>query len=255
VTHESLIGVSSGVPSVVVVPELRRSLLLASFVSLTLFGLLGLAANHGWLGTAALDSPSAGIRDWAAHRPWLEDSLILVERLFSTRGLTVATIVVVGFLLLRRQFRAGGLVLVVMLAARELSGYTKELFGRDRPVWQDSDFLHHASSYPSGHATGVAAFGGLVVVLAILGTRGRANLRPVAAVVTVGVLIVCADRLLLGRHYPTDLVGGVLLATSLVLLGTALLAVPLATRENSEGTSPVQVTPLAQDELVLSRSA
>lgn len=235
--------------------ELRRSLLLAASVSMSLFLLLGVAAGRGWLGTAQLDSPSAGIREWAAQRSWLEDSLLLVERLFATQGLTVATLVVVGFLLLRRQFRAGLLVLAVMLAARELSTYTKELFGRDRPVWQDADFLHHASSYPSGHATGVAAFGGLVIVLVVLGARSRANLRPVAAVVTVVVLIVCADRLLLGRHYPTDLVGGVLLATSLVLLGTALVAPMLPARENSEGTSPVQVTPLAEDERVLSRSA
>ncbi len=210
--------------------ESRRTLLLASLTPFTLFVLLGVAVNHGWVGTAELDGPSSGIRAWAAERPWLEHSLFLVEDLFATHGLTIATLALVGWLLLRRQFRAGAFVLVVMLAARELSGYTKELFGRDRPVWQDSDFLHTASSYPSGHAAGTAAIGGVVIVLAIMGSRSRAHLRPVAFVVSLVVLTVCADRLLLGRHYPTDLIGGVLLATGLVLVGAALL-LPLADAE------------------------
>jgi|GEM_PF-2923549 len=248
--------VSSWVPSVADVSEQRRPLLLASVTSLTLFVLLGVASLHGWLGTAQLDGPSAGIRSWAADRPWLEDSLFAVEQLFAMQGLTIAALALAGVLLLRRRVRDAVLVLVVMYAVRELSGFTKALFGRDRPGWQDSEFLHHASSYPSGHATGAAALGGLVLVLAVLarrraGSRSRIALRPVAAVVSVVVLVVCADRLLLGRHYPTDLVGGVLLATGLITLGLALVS----PRTKSEGTSPVRVTPLAEKEPELSRSA
>jgi membrane-associated phospholipid phosphatase len=201
----------------------RRTVLLSSLLPFWLFLLLGVAVNQGWLGTAELDGPSSGIRAWAAERPWLEHSLFLVEDLFATHGLTIATLALVAWLLLRRQFRASAFVLVVMLAARELTGYTKELFGRDRPVWQDTDFLHTASSYPSGHAAGTAAIGGLVFVLAMMGGRSRAHRRPVAIAVSLVVLTVCADRLLLGRHYPTDLIGGVLLATGLIMVGAALL--------------------------------
>ena len=230
--------------------ETRRNLLIASLAPFTLFVLLGVAANNGWLGTAQLDSPSAGIRGWAAEQPWLEGTLLAVEELFATQGLTIATLVVVGVLVLRRQFRAGALVLAVMLAARELTQHTKELFGRDRPAWQDADFLHHAASYPSGHATGVATLGGLMIVLTLLHRRGRMNLRPVTAVVSVVVLIVCVDRLMLGRHYPTDLVGGVLLATGLVLLGTGLLA-PLADRTPAadDAEEPVTVPADREEEL------
>lgn len=231
--------------------ETRRNLLLASLTPFALFVLLGIAVNHSWLGTAELDGPSAGIREWAAHRPWLDDSLFFVERLFATQGLTIATLVLAGFLLFRRQFRAAALVVVVMLATRELTSFTKELFGRDRPTWQDSDFLHHASSYPSGHVASTAAFGALVIVVAFLASRRPAVRRFVCAVVIPVVLVVCADRLMLGRHYVTDLVGGTLLATGLVLLGLAL-AYP---REISEGTPPVRVTPLAEKEPELSRSA
>jgi membrane-associated phospholipid phosphatase len=223
------------------VSEPRRTLLLASLTPFLLFVLLGVAAGHGWLGTAELDSPSSGIRDWAAHRPWLEDSLFFVERLFATQGLTIATIVLAGWLLLRRQFRAGVLVVVVMLAERELSQYAKELFGRDRPMWQDSDFLHHAGSYPSGHASGVVAFGGLVILLTVMATRRRDVRRLVSAAVISVVALVFADRLLLGRHYPTDLLGGALLSTGLVLLGASLIYPLFATREVEDS----EATPIA----------
>jgi len=223
------------------VTDRRRPLLTASLISFALFVLLGLAVDRGGPWTAVLDAPGAGIRQWAADRPWLDDSFLVVERAFAAQGLTVATIVVAGWLLLRRQVRVGVLVLVVMLAVRELTTSAKELFGRDRPAWQDADFLHHASSYPSGHAAGVAAFGGLLIVLAIMG-RSRAGLRPVAAMVALVVLVVCADRLMLGRHYVTDLVGGVLLGAALVLLGLAFVH-PLS-GDTRKGRHPVRVTPL-----------
>jgi len=78
-------------------------------------------------------------------------------------------------------------------------------------------------------------------VLAITG-RSRAGLRPVAAVVALVVLVVCADRLMLGRHYVTDLVGGVLLGTALVLLGLAFVH-PLST-DTRKGRHLVRVAPL-----------
>lgn len=206
--------------------ETRRALLLASLVPFGLFLMLGLVAGHGWLGTGEVDGPSASIRGWAVRQPWLADSLFLVERMFAEQGLTVATLALVGWLLLRRRFRAVAFVLVAMLAAREIAGASKELFGRDRPAWQAPEFLHHAGSYPSGHATGAATLVGVVIVLAVLGSRTRAFGRLAGLVGVAVVVAVCADRLLLGRHYPTDLIGGILLATGLVLSGAALLLLP-----------------------------
>lgn len=231
----------------------RRDLLLASFTSLTLFLVLGLAVNLGWPGAAELDGPSAALRGWAAQQLWLEGPLHLVEQGFATRGLTVATLVLAGLLLLRRQVRAAVLVAVVMLATKELTQYFKELFGRDRPAWQDTGFLHHASSYPSGHASGVAALGALAIALAIMASRRPGARRVVVAVVIPVVLLVCADRLLLGRHYPTDLLGGILLGTGLVLLGLALLH-PLPVACERDASLPGGA-PLDDRELVVSRSA
>jgi membrane-associated phospholipid phosphatase len=75
------------------------------------------------------------------------------------------------------------------------------------------------------------------------------------------VLLVCADRLLLGRHYPTDLVGGILLGGTVALLGAALLPVrrvdEVVQRAQDDERDAIHVddAPPVERELVLSRSA
>ena len=98
----------------------------------------------------------------------------------------------------------------------------KNLFGRDRPLWQNPDDLLATHSFPSGHASTVAALAGTVIVLVAMLVR-RANVRRLAYVLCVLVVVmVCLDRVLLGRHYPTDIIGGVLLGAFWVLVGIAI---------------------------------
>ena len=60
------------------------------------------------------------------------------------------------------------------------------------------------------------------VVLAIMLVRRASTRRLIYAVLTAWVLVVCADRVLLGRHYISDVTGGALLGAGMVLLGVAL---------------------------------
>src|SRR5690606_29933797 len=92
------------------------------------------------------------------------------------------------------------------------------LVGRDRPDWQDPVGLLENAAYPSGHASSTAAFAGVVGVLLLMLVR-RASMRRLGyTLLAVLVLVVGADRVLLGRHYPSDVVGGWLLAAVFVLL-------------------------------------
>ncbi|KAA1428395.1 phosphatase PAP2 family protein [Nocardioides antri] len=233
--------------------ETRRALLLASVTSFALFVLLGVAVHLGWSASTAYDGPSAAIREWAVKQPGLEAPLLFVERVLGNQGMAVATAVLAGVLLLRRQVRSALLVVVVMFAARELTQYFKDLFGRDRPAWQDPDLLLQSGSYPSSHAATVVAFAALVLGLTILGSRRRSTRGLVGAGALLLVLVVCADRVLLGRHYPTDLLGGALLGTGLVLLGLALLH-PLPVARERDASLPGGA-PLGDRELEVSRAA
>lgn len=206
----------------------RRDLLLRALFCFTLFAMLGLAIELGLLGPADA-RVSAGVRAWAVERPWLEGPLLAVEWAFEARTVMWIGVVLAVVLLLRRQVRAGLLVAGVSVATRELAQHAKAVFGRDRPIWQDTDHLLGSGSYPSGHAAGVVALVGLVVVLAFAQVRRQQTRRVVCAAAAGVVVLVFADRLMLGRHYVTDLLGGALLSTGLILAGLALVG-PLRSR-------------------------
>ncbi|WP_243058439.1 diacylglycerol kinase family protein [Nocardioides sp. SR21] len=190
-------------------------------VCFALCGLLavGVAAEWAWL--VDLDNRGQSARAWATDTDWLHDVLLVIEIAFGTVAMTIYTVVLAG-LLFRKHRRAAYFTAGVMLVTSLTTTLLKALTDRDRPPWQSTEALLHNGAYPSGHASGIAAFGGIVIILVSMLVR-RANLRRAAyAGVALVVVLVCLDRVLLGRHYPSDVVGGVALGAGMVLLGIAL---------------------------------
>jgi len=169
-------------------------------------------------------APLAGVDDfgrtaehWAAHRSGLDRPLRGIERAFAGIGMTVLTVVLAGLLYLRGHRRAALYAVLVMVTTTLLYTWTKLLFGRDRPTWQDPIDRLTSRSFPSGHAASTAAFAGVLIVLAAMLVRRAALRRAAYAGVVLWVLVVGADRVLLGRHFPTDVLGGWLLGAAVVL--------------------------------------
>ena len=81
----------------------------------------------------------------------------------------------------------------------------------------------------------------LGVLVAMLVRRG--NLRRLAyAGLVVLVVLVCLDRVLLGRHFPSDVIGGALLGVGVVLLGMAVYSpLPVSHSIQSEPLVPPPV--------------
>jgi membrane-associated phospholipid phosphatase len=234
------------------VTETRRNLLLASLTPFLVVVLLGLAVSGGTAGPGGFDAAGAGFRDWAVAHTWSEQPLLWVEWAFDKHTLEYWTVALAAFLLLRRQFREAVLTVAAMWATLTLSTWAKALFGRDRPEWQDTDHFLQSGSFPSTHASGTAALMGLVLVFVVLRSR-RATVRQWGSVaVGTTVLVVCLDRLLLGRHYPTDLVAGVLLGGGVVLVAVAVASI--GTRERGATLADDAPSEVAEPELV-SRSA
>src|SRR6478735_8074679 len=180
---------------------------------------VGVAAEWSWL--ADIDNRGESAQAWATDSDRLHDVLRLIEIAFGTIAMTVYTVVLAA-LLFRKHRRAAYFTVGVMLATSLTTTLLKALTDRDRPPWQSTEALLHNGAYPSGHASGIAAFGGIVIILVSMLVR-RANLRRVAYVgVVLVVVLVCLDRVLLGRHYPSDVIGGVALGAGMVLLGIAL---------------------------------
>ncbi len=149
--------------------------------------------------------------------------------------MTILTVLLALVLVVRRQRWAALLAVVVMVATSLATTGFKVWLGRDRPDWQDELGVLSSFSFPSGHASSAAAFACVLVLLLVLFVR-RANLRRLGIALVVGWwLLICFDRMLLGRHYPTDVIGGSLLALGIFFLALAFIdPLPRSTAARTE---------------------
>lgn len=112
------------------------------------------------------------------------------------------------------------IILISFILVIPLTTLVKDWVDRDRPLvyYQPSvNKLPVDESYPSGHASMVSA--GAVAVLLLLRKCPRQKLISSLLVIEAG--LVCLSRLYLGVHYPTDLIGGILLGSGAALLVTS----------------------------------
>ena len=128
-------------------------------------------------------------------------------------------------LLLLHEFRGASLVTLSPLVTAFATDLLKGTVERVRPPWQVAEHAVGGGSFPSGHASTVTALAVAtsVAVALVVRTRGWPSwLTPLAASGAVlVVLVTAADRVLLGRHYPTDALGGTCLG---LLVASALVA-------------------------------
>ncbi|UMG94377.1 YegS/Rv2252/BmrU family lipid kinase [Nocardioides sp. TF02-7] len=169
-----------------------------------------------------VDDSGRDLRGWAADEGWLRRPLRWVELLFGTVGIAVMTGLLAGGMLTRGHRRAAVLIVAVTLATWGATQGAKLLVDRDRPEWEYEEFLHGTAAYPSGHASQVTALAGLCLVLVVMLVRRGTIRRLVGTGLGLVVVLVCLDRLLLGRHFWTDVTGGAALGAGLLLLGVAL---------------------------------
>jgi undecaprenyl-diphosphatase len=181
--------------------------LAAGFVVLLL---LGWGVGELWLQIVG-DSEADLMREVAAERG---EPLVAVARVVTWLGsayLLVPLALIACAILLRSGLRAQALALALSLGgAMLLSDLIKLLVSRPRP---DVEHLQAVagSSFPSGHSTQASAFWLSLALLArdLVGSRGARWLAAGGALAIV--LAVAASRVVLGVHYPSDVIAGVLL--------------------------------------------
>ncbi len=200
----------------------RLRLLTSSAVCLGLLGLLALAVVQGWAPLASFDDRGDTVRGWAVDDRDLRSFLRVVEVTFGTVAMTAYTVALGVAMFVKGYRRAAFFAGGVMLLTSAATTLMKLGVGRDRPDWQEAEWLLENNAFPSGHASSIAALGGVVLVLVSMLVRRPGIRRFVDAAVATVVVLVCLDRVLLGRHFPSDVIGGVLLGTGVVLLGLAL---------------------------------
>lgn len=213
-----------------------------------LFGLLTTAVMAGWHPLVRLDHRGESARAWAVDDQVLHHALRAVEIAFGTWAMTAYTVVLV-VLLFRKHRRASYFTAGVMIVTSLSTTLLKLLVGRDRPSWQHPEALLHNGAFPSGHASAITALGGIVVVLVSMLVRKRSMRRLAYAGVVLVIALVWADRVLLGRHYPSDVLGGGLLGAGVLLLAIALYN-PLP-RSHSADVAPLPEVYFSEKQLAV----
>jgi len=241
-------------------------------VCLGLFVLLTVLVRVDWSPLADLDrSVGEAARDWRAGRDHTIDVLLFVEDAFNTLAIIGYSLALAVALFVKSYRRAAYYAAGVMTATIVVANLLKGLVGRDRPSWQDAVELIDTKAYPSGHSADIAALMGVGIVLVTMLVRRGSARRLLTALAILPALAVAADRVLLGRHFPSDVVGGLLVGAFFVLLGLALYSpvprshaqsalplvesVPASTRDLHVVLNPSKVEDSGQFEAIVTSMA
>jgi undecaprenyl-diphosphatase len=172
---------------------------------------------------------------------WLPEMVRDVTALGSVIVLAAATVGVFGFLWLSNKRMTAGFLAVATLGGALASAGLKVIFERPRP-----DIVPHlahvsSASFPSGHSMMAAVtyltLGGLI--MAVVEDR-RLKMYVLAVAVMLSILI-GISRVLLGVHYPSDVLAGWtfgLAWSEACWLAHAALTGRLRTPEKLQETSP-----------------
>ena len=145
-----------------------------------------------------------------ALAPWFE----AITFTASSTVLTPLTIAATAGLLLTRR-RAGALLVAGSVVGAALVVYVmKVIIGRERPALWEVQW-YWGSSFPSGHTLVIAAF---ATSMALVAGRVWPGMRvPALVLALVWTALVGLSRLVLGVHWPTDVMVAACLGTAIPL--------------------------------------
>ena len=142
---------------------------------------------------------------YAGHRP----ALLLAARIASALGEPTVLIgagIAIALWLWSKGHRHLPIVLTaIVLIGRALSEAQKYWIARVRPDLEPHLVVVKTSSFPSGHATSSMIF---YLTLAFALTSGRRWRWPAVAGAVLLSLLIGISRVMLGVHWPSDVVGG-----------------------------------------------
>ncbi|MDP3971842.1 MAG: phosphatase PAP2 family protein [Candidatus Nanopelagicales bacterium] len=167
--------------------------------------------------------------DGSLHRigesdPWFVDPAYVFHWLGTPVVVTPIIVVVVLGLAIFRHFGWAAMIAACAILGVIVSETVKHLVDRPRPEWSDPFVVETGGSFPSGHSM-VGVYGWAMFGVAALYLLPRAWACWIGWPLIIFGLLFAPSRLVLGVHWPSDVVGGWLLgaAVALSVSGVAIL--------------------------------
>ena len=178
------------------------------------FGLLLLLVRSGWPPLVSFDRSAVDTLNHAVAGDRIAVTVLTAVTNLGGRTIlfwlvTVSTAV----MLIRRQYQLTAYLVVTGLGALALDPAIKEMVGRLRPMVPAPVATAPGYSFPSGHVLDATVFYGvmLLVFLPIIPRR----LRELAIGLVIGLVVAIGfSRVAIGVHYPSDVIGGLLLGVA-----------------------------------------
>ncbi|HET9102932.1 MAG TPA: phosphatase PAP2 family protein [Solirubrobacteraceae bacterium] len=177
------------------------------------------------------------------HRPRVDTVTNFVAGLCNPRPYLLLVAVPVIVAVLRRRPRHAAGILAIVLGANLTTQILKPLLAAPRPhlIVDGFPLTINAASWPSGHATAAMA----LCLSAVLAAPSRWRPR-VGALMAVFAIAVCYSFLELTWHFPSDVLGGFMVASIWGLAGAGVLfwaeeRWPSGHGVGGEGREPVSI--------------
>jgi membrane-associated phospholipid phosphatase len=197
-------------------PRRARTALIGAATGVVLLAAVWYVAHHVALGRSVDASILRGFADLT--RPRVNRVTSFIAHLCSPNEYVFLAALPVIVALVRRRPRVAVMIAIVLLCANETTQLLKPLLAGPRDPVQGVPI--GPASWPSGHATAAMSLALCSVIAA------PARLRPVvAAAMAAFAVAVSYSFLELGWHYPSDVLGGFLVAGTWTLLGIAGLSI------------------------------
>ncbi len=201
---------------------------LVAGISLGAVATLGFAALAEQVREGTTQAFDVSVLEWLHAHQSPRLTALMVEMTYLGTGTVVLAIVVVASLFLwhTEHKHSARLLLATTAGNILLNGMLKLMFHRARPSVFEWETHVASSSFPSGHAMSATVVYGTVAYLVIrLQKHMWAKVTTFVCTVLL-ILLICVTRLYLGVHYPSDVLGG-------IIVGLAWAGFCMATLEAS----------------------
>jgi undecaprenyl-diphosphatase len=140
--------------------------------------------------------------------PWLDSLMLFITQ---TGGLLTIPVlgIVLWFLWCQKQQELAIVLTFNFLGAVVLNALLKNLFARPRPLVFQPLTIVHTYSFPSGHTIAAVALNGCLALILWQNQRRR-----MAVLSGLWVFLIALSRIYLGVHYPSDVLGALLLGSA-----------------------------------------